>query len=132
MTPSTPIIPIIYALQSKLEDIRAEGLEARYARHVRLNQTVRVWGESAGLKLFPKEGYGSVTLNCFSNLPGYDLTTLNRILKSKYNLVIDGGYGKLKGKTLRVSNMGDETDATIAELIGALTSALAETPKAGT
>src|SRR5580698_8934120 len=41
MTPSTPIIPIIYALQSKLEDIRAEGLETRYARHVRLNQAVR-------------------------------------------------------------------------------------------
>jgi aspartate aminotransferase-like enzyme len=132
MTPSTPIIPIIYALQSKLEDIRAEGLEARYARHVRLNQAVRAWGEGVGLQLFPQEGFGSVTLNCFSNTPGYDLTALNRILKAKYNLVIDGGYGKLKGKTLRISNMGDETDATIAELIGALNSTLAETPRAGT
>jgi aspartate aminotransferase-like enzyme len=44
--------------------------------------------------------------------------------------VIDGGYGKLKGKTFRISNMGDETDATIAELIQALDRALAETPKA--
>jgi aspartate aminotransferase-like enzyme len=55
---------------------------------------------------------------------------LNKILKTKHHLVIDGGYGKLKGKTFRISNMGDETDATIAELIRALDSALKETPVA--
>ncbi len=130
MTPSTPVIPLIYALRSKLEDIQAEGLEARYARHSRLNGTVRAWGYAKGFKLFPAEAYGSVTLNCFANNLGYDLSALNKVLKSKHHLVIDGGYGKLKGKTFRISNMGDETDATIAELISALDSALAETPKA--
>jgi aspartate aminotransferase-like enzyme len=130
MTPSTPIIPIIYALKSKLEDIRAEGVEARYARHARLNATVREWGLKQGFKLFPREGYGSVTLNCFANNLGYDLAALNKTLKSKHQLVIDGGYGKLKGKTFRISNMGDETDATISVLVKALDSALAETPKA--
>src|SRR6202789_543281 len=130
MTPSTPIIPIIYALKSKLEDIKAEGLQARYARHARLNATVRDWAVAKGFKMFPKEGAGSVTLNCFANNLGYDLTVLNKVLKAKHNLVIDGGYGKLKGKTFRISNMGDETDETIAALIKALDSALAETPKA--
>jgi aspartate aminotransferase-like enzyme len=129
MTPSTPVIPLIYALQSKLADIAAEGLPARYARHARLNQAVRGWGLSRGFKLFPKEGYGSVTLNCFANTLGYDLSALNKTLKAKHHLVIDGGYGKLKGKTFRISNMGDETDETIAALIQALDSALAETPK---
>jgi aspartate aminotransferase-like enzyme len=129
MTPSTPVIPLIYALKSKLEDIRAEGLEARYARHARLNKAVGAWGFSRGFRLFPKEGYGSVTLNCFANSPGYDLPALNKVLKSKHQLVIDGGYGKLKGKTCRISNMGDETDASIAALVAALESALAETPR---
>src|SRR5580692_4964276 len=96
MTPSTPIIPIIYALKSKLEDIRAEGVVARYARHARLNKAVRDWGIAKGFKLFPKEGYGSVTLNCFANNLDYDLGALNKILKAKHQLVIDGGYGKLK------------------------------------
>ncbi|HWA87588.1 MAG TPA: aminotransferase class V-fold PLP-dependent enzyme, partial [Opitutus sp.] len=41
MTPSTPAIPHIYALKSKLEDIKAEGAETRYARHARLNKLVR-------------------------------------------------------------------------------------------
>ena len=128
MTPSTPIIPIIYALKSKLDDIAAEGIEVRYARHARLNKAVKDWGLSKGFKLFPTEGHGSVTLNCFANNLGYDLAVLNKVLKAKHQLVIDGGYGKLKGKTFRISNMGDETDETIAALIKALDSALAETP----
>ncbi len=56
MTPSTPIIPLIYALKSKLEDIKAEGLAARYARHARLNKTVRDWGAGAGLQALPQGG----------------------------------------------------------------------------
>jgi aspartate aminotransferase-like enzyme len=130
MTPSTPVIPLIYALRSKLDDIKAEGADARYARHARLNQTVRDFVFSKGFKLFPKDGYGSVTLNCFANTQNIDLAALNKTLKSKHKLVIDGGYGKLKGKTFRISNMGDETDETIAAMLKSLDAALAETPKA--
>jgi len=129
MTPSTPVIPLIYALRSKLDDIKAEGIEKRYARHARLNQAVRDVVFSKGFKLFPKEGYGSVTLNCFANTLNIDLVALNKTLKSKHQLVIDGGYGKLKGKTFRISNMGDETDETIASMLKSFESALAETPK---
>lgn len=124
MTPSTPVIPLIHALQSKLEDIKAEGLAARFGRHARLNQTVRDWGFAKGFKLFPKDGHGSVTLNCFANTKGVDLAAANKRLKAEHGLVIDGGYGKLKGATFRISNMGDETDATIAELLRALDAVL--------
>jgi aspartate aminotransferase-like enzyme len=126
MTPSTPVIPLIYALESKLEDIAAESLAARFARHARLNRTVRDWGLSRGFKLFPREGFGSVTLNCFANTRGVDLGALNRMLKEQHGFVIDGGYGKLKGATFRISNMGDETDASIAELLTALDAVLAK------
>jgi aspartate aminotransferase-like enzyme len=128
MTPSTPSIPHIYGLKSKIEDIKAEGVENRYARHARLNQLVRQWGAAKGFKLFPKEGYGSVTLNCFANTLNVDLPALVKTLKSKHGFLIDGGYGKIKGKTFRISNMGDETDETIGALLRALDSALAETP----
>jgi aspartate aminotransferase-like enzyme len=130
MTPSTPAISLIYALQSKLEDIRAEGIANRHARHARLNRTVRDHVLAKGFTMFPPPGHGSVTLNCFANNLGYDLAALNKTLKSKHGLVIDGGYGKLKGKTFRISNMGDETDQTIAAMLAAFDAALAETPKA--
>ena len=129
MTPSTPSIALIYALKSKLEDIKAEGIEVRYARHARLNKAVRDHVLAKGFTMFPKDGYGSIALNCFANNLGYDLAALNKTLKSKHSLVIDGGYGKLKGKTFRISNMGDETDATIASMLASFDSALAECPK---
>ena len=69
-------------------------------------------------------------LNCCENTQNLDLGTLKIIPERKLLFVIDGGYGKLKGKTFRISNMGDETDETIAELIKALDAALAKTPKA--
>ena len=34
--------------------------------------------------------------------------------------LIDGGYGKIKGITFRISNMGNETAATMKELIDAM------------
>jgi len=120
MTPSTPVIPLIYALQSKLEDIFAEGLDARYARHERLNSLVRDWGAKHGLSLLPPPEFGSKTLCCFKNDVGIDLEGLRKELKAKHHCDIDGGYGKIKGKTFRVSNMGDETDETITELLARL------------
>src|SRR5512134_2518503 len=52
MTPSTPSIGHVYALASKLEDIFAEGLEARFTRHTKLSQMTRDWAASHGFNLF--------------------------------------------------------------------------------
>ena len=32
-------------------------------------------------------------------------------------MVFNGGYGKIKGTTFRISNMGDETPETMKELL---------------
>jgi aspartate aminotransferase-like enzyme len=40
--------------------------------------------------------------------------------------LIDGGYGKIKGTTFRLSNMGDETPATMNALYTALDNAMAK------
>lgn len=118
MTPSTPSISHIYALQSKLEDIFAEGVEARHARHARLNDLVHQWVVRNGFEFFAPEGYRSVSLTCVKNNREIDVAGLNARLKERYHAVIDGGYGKLKGKTFRISNMGDETEETITALLG--------------
>src|SRR5271165_6971111 len=54
MTPSTPSIGHVYALASKLEDIFAEGLEARFARHQKLAGMTRAWAARHGFTLFPE------------------------------------------------------------------------------
>ena len=126
MTPSTPCISLFYGLQARLHQVDAEGLENRFERHRRLNERVRAWGYGKGFSLLPEEKFATRGLNCFKNDRNADLERLNKTLKSRHQLVIDGGYGKLKGKTFRISNMGDESDATIATLITALDDALAE------
>ena len=120
MTPSTPSISHIYALQSKLDDIFTEGVAARHSRHADLNDMVHDWVVARGFDFFAPEGYRSKSLTCVANNRGVDVAALAAALKSKHGFIIDGGYGKLKGKTFRLSNMGDETRATVGELLAAL------------
>jgi len=124
MTPSTPSIPHIYALQSKLDDIFAEGVAQRHSRHTALNALVHEWVRRHGFDFFAPEGYRSRTLTCVANNKGIDVAQLVANLKSRHDILIDGGYGKLKDKTFRLSNMGDETVETITALIAALDDSL--------
>ena len=128
MTPSTPSIGHIYALASKLEDIFAEGLDGRYARHRHTNQMTRDWAAQHGFALFPEPGSESVTLTCINNGAKaggrkVDVAKLQKLVKDQ-GFLIDGGYGKMKGTTFRISNMGDETERTMNELFAALDGAM--------
>jgi aspartate aminotransferase-like enzyme len=120
MTPTTPSIAHIYALESKLDDIFAEGLTNRYERHAKTNALVHDWVRDRGFDFFAEEGYRSKTLTCVKNTRGIDVLQLARDLREKHHLVIDPGYGKIKGQTFRLSNMGDETVGTVAHLLESL------------
>src|SRR5215207_2729625 len=67
MTPSTPSIGHVYALSSKLDDIFAEGLDARYLRHATLAKMTHAWAFKHGFTLFPDKGFESMTLTCVNN-----------------------------------------------------------------
>jgi aspartate aminotransferase-like enzyme len=128
MTPSTPSIGHVFALQSKLGEFFAEGLESRFARHKKLAEMTRAWGAGHGFTLYPEKGFESVTLTCVNNgaRPGgrvVDVPKLQKLVKDQ-GFLIDGGYGKIKGATFRISNMGDETEATMGQLYAALDNAM--------
>ena len=128
MTPSTPSISHVYALASKLEDFFAEGLDARFARHLKLATMTREWAARQGFTLFPEPGFESVTLTCVNNgaKPGgrvVDAAKLQKLVKDQ-GILIDAGYGKIKGTTFRLSNMGDETEESMGRLYAALDQAL--------
>ncbi|OQC65758.1 MAG: Soluble hydrogenase 42 kDa subunit [Verrucomicrobia bacterium ADurb.Bin006] len=128
MTPSTPSIGHVHALASKLEDIFAEGLDARFARHAKLAGMTRDWAARHGFNLFPDKGFESMTLTCVNNgaKPGsrtVDVPKLQKLVKDQ-GFLIDGGYGKIKGTTFRISNMGDETESSMQALYTALDQAM--------
>lgn len=120
MTPTTPSIGHIFALQSKLDEIFAEGLTNRFARHARTNRLVHDWVRLRRLSFFAPEGCRAVTFTCVRNDSRIDVPKLVQTLRTRHHLVIDGGYGKLAGATFRISNMGDETEESVAHLIGCL------------
>jgi aspartate aminotransferase-like enzyme len=120
MTPTTPSIAHIHALESKLDDIFSEGLTNRYQRHARTNGLVHDWVRRRDFDFFADDGYRSKTLTCVKNSRGIDVPKLARDLREKHQLVIDPGYGKIKGQTFRLSNMGDETNETLAHLLSSL------------
>lgn len=120
MTPTTPSIGHIHALESKLDDIFTEGLTNRYERHTRTNALVHDWVRQRGFDFFAQDSYRSKTLTCVRNSRGIDVPKLARDLREKHHLVIDPGYGKIKGQTFRLSNMGDETEETVSHLLACL------------
>ena len=119
-TPCTPPISIIFGLQHILREIAKEGFVARQARHAKTNAMIAAWGAKRGFELFAPEGRRSFALTCFKTPEGFDLSGFIKNLKSKHNFLINGGYGKIKGTTFRISNMGNETEATMQELIDAM------------
>ena len=120
MTPSTPSVGHIHALQSKLDEIFSEGLTKRFERHARTNALVHDWVRRTGFDFFAEEGFRSQTLTCVKNNRGIDVARLVHDLREKHHIVIDGGYGKLKSQTFRLSNMGDETEETVTHLLRSL------------
>ncbi len=128
MTPSTPSIPHINGLSSQLDAFFEEGLENRYARHSRLAQMTRDWAITRDFTLFPNTGYESETLTCINNGARdggrtVDVAKLQSLMREE-GVLIDGGYGKIKGQAFRLSNMGDETEETMSALYAAMDRAL--------
>ena len=124
-TPATPSLPHMYGLQAVLSDIAAEGLDARYGRHLVMAQTVRQWAVQHGQSLYAEPGCESVTLTAIRNDAGWDVQALYEALE-KEGYRMDRGYGKLRGEVFRIAHMGAVTPhqvetylATIDRLVAA-------------
>jgi aspartate aminotransferase-like enzyme len=81
---------------------------------------VHGWVRRAGFDFFAEEGFRSKTLTCVKNNQNIDVLKLASDLRSRHHLVIDPGYGKIRGETFRLSNMGDETEETVSHLLACL------------
>ena len=119
-TPATPAISLMYALDAQLDAIMTEGLDARFARHAELAGMVRQWARQQGFALFAEAGFESNTVTAVANNRSVDVEALTKHTKAR-KMQIDGGYGKIKGKTFRVAHMGDVRRADIEALLACMT-----------
>lgn len=115
-TPATPAVSILYSLQSQLGRIRAEGMEARWKRHLEMQAHTVEWALRAGLGLLADEGSRSPTVSCVVH------PEPNRVVSAlaERGWVIGSGYGKVKDTTFRIGHMGDHTVEEVDDLLAAL------------
>jgi aspartate aminotransferase-like enzyme len=104
-TPATPAISLIQALNKQMDDIFAEGLENRWARHIEMAEIVREWARR-NFALYGDERYLSNTVTNVANTRGISVAGLNEEL-AKRGAMISNGYGDLKEKCFRIAHMGD-------------------------
>ncbi|WP_420642311.1 pyridoxal-phosphate-dependent aminotransferase family protein [Candidatus Leptofilum sp.] len=125
-TPATPAVSLLFALDRQLDDMMAEGMEARFARHMAMRDMTIKWATNHGFELLAPEGYRSPTVTCVSNNLGIDVPALNKFLRER-GMILSNGYGsRLKNVTFRIAHMGDMVPADMEELFSNVDDFLAQ------
>jgi alanine-glyoxylate transaminase/serine-glyoxylate transaminase/serine-pyruvate transaminase len=108
----TAPITMIYALHEGLRLILEEGLENRWARHLRNHRALKAGLRVLGIGYLPGEGHQLASLNAIVIPSGVDDGTVRSRLLRDYGIEIGGGLGDLKGKVWRAGLMGNGSQAS--------------------
>nr|WP_260866412.1 alanine--glyoxylate aminotransferase family protein [Paenibacillus xylanexedens] len=127
MSPSSPGVSLIFALQASIEMLMKEGLSACHQRHYWIAQAAQAGLTALGFDLFvtnPQRRSHTVTTAIAPQ--GLDTSQLLHILSSRYGLSITGGQGEFKGKMIRVGHIGSVDMLDMFSVFGAIELALAD------
>ena len=102
----TAPITMIYAIREGLRLVLEEGLEVRFARHVRNHLALKAGLTALGLKYTSKEGFQLPQLNPVRIPEGVDDVAGRKRMLAEFGIEIGGGLGDFKGKAWRIGLMG--------------------------
>jgi aspartate aminotransferase-like enzyme len=119
-TPFTPCIPLLYALNKRMDLLLEETYDRVYQRHLEMAHFVQEWAKKH-FEMFSELGYESITVSCVKNTLGKSVKDLNQKLGEK-GYMISNGYGKLSEKTFRIGHMGEWNLAGIKKVISMIDS----------
>lgn len=123
-TPATPAVSVLYSLQSALSLMKKEGREEIFRRHLELRDYLRKEIVRMGLKLVVDDKEASPTVTSIWPPLGVDEKIWRGLLKEKYQLIIAGGMGDLKGKIVRVAHMGFVKKSDLEQVVESLKKSL--------
>lgn len=120
-SPTTPAIPLLFALDRQMEDIEREGVRARFARHAAMAGACHRWaarcaGAGLPVSVVAREGHRSPTVTAFRHAAAK--TVLERMRARGYSL--GGGQAPVAGNSFRVGHMGDHTVAGVEAMLAVL------------
>lgn len=125
-TPSTPALPVFYALDEALRIIREEGLESRFKRHATCAKAFYNGFEALKLTSYPKKDVRSNTVIVVNVPSKVNCDKVRQIMRERYKVIIAGGLGKLGGLIFRVGCMGIISEAETLATINAFENTLAD------
>ncbi|AMV25902.1 Purine catabolism protein PucG [Gemmata sp. SH-PL17] len=102
----TAPITMVYALREGLRLVLEEGLEARYARHLRNHGALKAGLEALGLEYIAAESCRLPQVNAVKIPAGVDDVAGRKQLLNEFGIEIGGGLGDFKGKAWRIGIMG--------------------------
>ncbi|HTA38733.1 MAG TPA: alanine--glyoxylate aminotransferase family protein [Candidatus Acidoferrales bacterium] len=126
MTPWTPPISIVFALDVALQRYHEHGMDAQFERHARYARAVRAALEALGFTIFSRPGAHSDTVVAAYPPEGIDAKALLERLRERYGVVLSGGQAEFAGKIVRFGTMGDVTEADLLGAVGAIELGLAD------
>ncbi|MDQ1078944.1 alanine--glyoxylate aminotransferase family protein [Pseudoroseomonas cervicalis] len=112
--PYTPATNMLYALDTALDLLLAEGLQNVFARHDRhaeaTRRAVRAWGLEVQCE-DPRHYSSALTA---VRLPeGHSANALRAAILEKFNMSLGNGLGRLNDRVFRIGHLGDFNDLAL-------------------
>jgi alanine-glyoxylate transaminase/serine-glyoxylate transaminase/serine-pyruvate transaminase len=102
----TAPISMNYALREALRLVCEEGLEKRWARHLRNHRALKAGLAALGIEYATQQGHQLPQLNAIKIPAGVEDLPVRKKLLVDFGIEIGGGLGEFKGKAWRVGLMG--------------------------
>ena len=112
---ATPAVNLVWALKKSTEIMEAEGLKARYERHVKNAKAAQAAFEAMGFKILAQEGCRCTTLTVAIYPEGVDDAKFRNMMFEE-GVVCAGALAQYAGKAFRLGHMGniDMNDMVVA------------------
>jgi aspartate aminotransferase-like enzyme len=120
MTPTTPPLTLLYALDAALDLIMAEGVEQVWRRHRDLADLTRRGIERIGLPLFADPRYASDTVTAASLPEEISAKSVLKAMRERHEIELQGGQGYLSDRMVRIGHMGWVTAPELEAVITGL------------
>ena len=120
---STPPVNQIFALNEAMGLVLEEGLEARFARHRVLAESIREGFAALGLELFTDAACRANTLSVVMHREGGNDAAFRSEMAAQ-GVVVAGALGPIAGKAFRVGHMGNIGSAEVERTLDAMRKAL--------
>lgn len=103
---ATPAVNLIWALKESVAIMKAEGMENRYARHLKAGRAMQTAMEALGFKLLAEESCRATTLSNLIYPEGVNDAEFRKALYDE-GIIVAGGLGAYAGKMFRLGHMGN-------------------------